>query len=549
MVRHARRVQAALVSEELIRTSILWHEMWHAALEEASRLYFSQDDVQGMLDALTPLHAALERGPQTTSEASFQQAFGAELLEAHGRCQAYVATQSRTELSAAWDIYYHVFRRISKQIAKLAVLELTHVSPKLLEAHDLELAVPGTYQAAAPVVCIRSFARTMMVIPSKQRPRKLTIFGSDGSEHTFLLKGHEDLRQARSPRQASGPPSPGRGRGPSPSPSPGPGPGPLLNPPPPLPPRSPLLTPPLAPSAPPIPVPTTPRQDERAMQLFGLVNTLLSTDRATAKRDLAIQRYSIVPLSPNSGLISWVPRCDTLHALVKEYREQRRTLLNIEHRLMLQMAADYDLLPVLQKLEVFEYALENTGGQDLAKVLWLRSRNAEHWLLRRTNYTRSLAVMSMVGYILGLGDRHPSNLMLHRYSGKILHIDFGDCFEVALHRDKFPERVPFRLTRMLVNAMEVSGIEGNFRSTCESTMGVLRHNRHSVMAMLEAFVYDPLINWRLLVAPELEEARAPVAPHLGTAPWHRPLAPPPELEDSTAFLHPHPPFLTAHPKT
>ena len=480
MVRHARRVQAALVSEELIRTSILWHEMWHAALEEASRLYFSQDDVQGMLDALTPLHAALERGPQTTSEASFQQAFGAELLEAHGRCQAYVATQSRTELSAAWDIYYHVFRRISKQIAKLAVLELTHVSPKLLEAHDLELAVPGTYQAAAPVVCIRSFARTMMVIPSKQRPRKLTIFGSDGSEHTFLLKGHEDLRQARSPRQASGPPSPGRGRGPSPSPSPGPGPGPLLNPPPPLPPRSPLLTLTLAPSAPPIPVPTTPRQDERAMQLFGLVNTLLSTDRATAKRDLAIQRYSIVPLSPNSGLISWVPRCDTLHALVKEYREQRRTLLNIEHRLMLQMAADYDLLPVLQKLEVFEYALENTGGQDLAKVLWLRSRNAEHWLLRRTNYTRSLAVMSMVGYILGLGDRHPSNLMLHRYSGKILHIDFGDCFEVALHRDKFPERVPFRLTRMLVNAMEVSALEGTlyllslarapyytyYRSTC-----------------------------------------------------------------------------------
>ena len=35
----------------------------------------------------------------------------------------------------------------------------------------------------------------MIVIPSKQRPRKLTIFGSDNTEHTFLLKGHEDLRQ------------------------------------------------------------------------------------------------------------------------------------------------------------------------------------------------------------------------------------------------------------------------------------------------------------------------------------------------------------------
>jgi len=42
--------------------------------------------------------------------------------------------------------------------------------------------------------------------------------------------------------------------------------------------------------------------------------------------------------------------------------------------------------------------------------------------------------MSVVGYILGLGDRHPSNIMLQRDSGKIVHIDFGDCFEVAVLR-------------------------------------------------------------------------------------------------------------------
>ena len=105
------------------------------------------------------------------------------------------------------------------------------------------------------------------------------------------------------------------------------------------------------------------------------------------------------------------------------------------------------------QVEVFEHALENTPGNDLARVLWLKSRSSETWLDRRTTYTRSLAVMSMVGYLLGLGDRHPSNLMLDRYSGKILHIDFGDCFEASMHREKFPERVPFRLTRMLVRAM------------------------------------------------------------------------------------------------
>lgn len=126
--------------------------------------------------------------------------------------------------------------------------------------------------------------------------------------------------------------------------------------------------------------------------------------------------------------------------------------------------------------------------------------------------------MSMVGYILGLGDRHPSNLMLDRVTGKIIHIDFGDCFEVAMHREKYPERVPFRLTRMLTYAMEVSNIEGSYRTTCEHVMRVLRSNKESVMAVLEAvsslllhsrpllrrrlthpqqFIHDPLLTWRL----------------------------------------------------
>lgn len=147
---------------------------------------------------------------------------------------------------------------------------------------------------------------------------------------------------------------------------------------------------------------------------------------------------------------------------------------------------------------MFEHALEHTHGDDLARLLWLKSPSSEVWFDRRTNYTRSLAVMSMVGYILGLGDRHPSNLMLDRLSGKILHIDFGDCFEVAMTREKFPEKIPFRLTRMLINAMEVTGIEGTYRRTCESVMSVLHRNKDSLMAVLEAFVYDPLLNWRLM---------------------------------------------------
>ncbi len=39
--------QALLVSDELIRVAILWHEQWHEGLEEASRLYFGERNNQG----------------------------------------------------------------------------------------------------------------------------------------------------------------------------------------------------------------------------------------------------------------------------------------------------------------------------------------------------------------------------------------------------------------------------------------------------------------------------------------------------------------------
>ena len=67
--------------------------------------------------------------------------------------------------------------------------------------------------------------------------------------------------------------------------------------------------------------------------------------------------------SPFAGLIGWVPNTDTLHALIREYRDTRKIPLNIEHRLMLGMAPDYDHLTVIQKVEVFRHALESTPSK------------------------------------------------------------------------------------------------------------------------------------------------------------------------------------------
>lgn len=49
--------------------------------------------------------------------------------------------------------------------------------------------------------------------------------------------------------------------------------------------------------------------NEKAVAVMNRIsNTLLQSDDATAKAHLSIQRYSVIPLSPNSGLIGCASR-------------------------------------------------------------------------------------------------------------------------------------------------------------------------------------------------------------------------------------------------
>lgn len=46
----------------------------------------------------------------------------------------------------------------------------------------------------------------------------------------------------------------------------------------------------------------------------------------------------------------------------------------------------------------------------------------------RSAYCRSTAVMSMVGYVLGLGDRHGENILFDSFTGECVHVDFNCLF-------------------------------------------------------------------------------------------------------------------------
>ena len=120
----------------------------------------------------------------------------------------------------------------------------------------------------------------------------------------------------------------------------------------------------------------------------------------------------------------------------------------------------------------------------------------EAWHTARTAYTRSCAVNSIVGHILGIGDRHTSNILVHTKTGEVVHIDFGFVFEQGKTLT-IPELVPFRLTRDIVDGMGPSGTDGVFFKAAEATLGVLRNNSDTLLTILSAVVSDPLYKWSI----------------------------------------------------
>ena len=83
-------------------------------------------------------------------------------------------------------------------------------------------------------------------------------------------------------------------------------------------------------------------------------------------------------------------------------------------------------------------------------------------LFRVSSVSVTLPRLVAVGYILGLGDRHVMNILIDCAGGELVHIDLGIAFEQGRILNT-PETVPFRLTRDIVDAMGVAGVEGVFR--------------------------------------------------------------------------------------
>lgn len=234
------------------------------------------------------------------------------------------------------------------------------------------------------------------------------------------------------------------------------------------------------------------RQDSIMEQVFDQVNIFLKKSDKSRSRNLSTRTYKVVPLGPSAGIIEFVkftkPFMEIVQPLHSKYYKEDYDLLKCRDLMKRAQGKSNNA-----RHEVY-LGITNHLHPVMRHYFFESSNFPDDWFTMKTNYCRSTAVISMLGYVLGLGDRHCNNILLDSNSGEVVHIDLGIAFDQGKLL-RIPETVPFRLTRDIVDGMGITGVEGIFRRCSEFTLEVLRNEIEHITTILNVLRYDPLYSW------------------------------------------------------
>lgn len=436
--------QVQLLVRELKRVTLLWDELWLIALgqvyaECSKRLANFQVDLNKFADdysvektnlliekhrilmrpilfVMDRLHAITSARPETNNEQQFQEKYLHIIVDTIAHLKKPF---NREQPNDAWQKFKNLYAMLQQRAHKRAActLKMIDISPVLAQMCNTAISMPGVENSSdtTKFIYIKSVNNIVHILPTKTKPKKLAFHGSDGKRYTYLFKGLEDLHL-----------------------------------------------------------------DERIMQFLSIANSMMSksADCNGKISKYRARHYSVIPLGPRSGLISWVDGMTPIFALYKKWQQReaanpkkgkpdaivrpaemfinKLTPLLAEHNLKITDNRKEWPLSVLKQV-LSELSLA-TPRDLLSKELWCYSTNAAEWRQVIRNYSQSIAVMSVIGYVIGLGDRHLDNILIELSSGEVLHIDYNVCFEKGKTL-RVPEKVPFRMTPNLEEALGVTGIE------------------------------------------------------------------------------------------
>ena len=334
------------------------------------------------------------------------------------------------------------YKEKKKELTTLEAIS-THLSSYDGARSSDALPVPvAPWDTSREALKIVAFDPAILEMQSLRKPVKITMRCSDGRDRSYLMKGGEDLRN-----------------------------------------------------------------DERIEHVFDAM-------RVALKRIRGLRTYGVYPMSPRAGLIEWVEGAQTVKDIVKRCAgEKLMSSASLARDMILfpknGICGDFRVYRRLyassdpeQLRALGSKALDAARGvvgkfskgrsAPLASFLMAMAPRAEAYICVREQYTYSLAATSAATYIVGLGDRHPDNMMLDAKNGTLVHIDLGASFGTGAANLAVPELIPLRLTSQFTSPfLDPSVLHGHLRDA----LSTFRDHSSTLDAMLRVFATDPVLDW------------------------------------------------------
>lgn len=237
------------------------------------------------------------------------------------------------------------------------------------------------------------------------------------------------------------------------------------------------------------------------MEVNTIINRLFTNNNHSRSRNLRLRTFAVICLNEECGILEWVENTSCLRQIIDVSRKYwpdgqyiQPSLTDI-NKILQEIQKNYE--NDINKLSMkYCQLISEKYKPSLSRWFLEKFHDPTKWYETRVMFSRSSAIWSIVGYIMGLGDRHTENILVDITNGECVHVDFDCLFDKGITLAR-PEIVPFRLTPNIVDAMGPGciGIEGIYRNTMEISMTILYNNRDALISILEPFLFDPTVAW------------------------------------------------------
>ena len=224
----------------------------------------------------------------------------------------------------------------------------------------------------------------------------------------------------------------------------------------------------------------------KTFEIIDEINNIFKMKHYDTNESMSLKRYLIVPIAPTIILAEWLNDCISFSSVIEEqykkdliYQEEYKSIIDSQNNK--PYIKPGSIVNEEEKFNVlYNYYQYNFFDPNL-------------WYSAKKKYIISTAIWSMTQYLVGLGDRHPGNIMFNKKDGEVVHIDFGYVALKGLSLG-VPEIVQFRLTLNLRKNLGLFDENGLFNYICEKTLKTFKEYYKTLSARIEYYQFDPLFD-------------------------------------------------------